>query len=199
MISTNTIQSVVRTIATSAKPRKIVLFGSYAKGKPTEDRDLDLSAVKETNLPRHKRAREIHLLFNPYPCPSTSINFLSDNGSLLLVLSFVDKHQDTAKLPLSLSIYSPKFGEEPNFTHTQRKWGVLQESGWIFRRHWLKIPGTPARAVKARSASVRLRRRLRPGGHIPLPRCLLRNLPKAGPTRPSPSEKHPHRKCLGIF
>jgi predicted nucleotidyltransferase len=39
---------------------KIILFGSYAYGQPKEDSDLDLLVVvKKSNLPRHKRAREI--------------------------------------------------------------------------------------------------------------------------------------------
>jgi predicted nucleotidyltransferase len=45
-----------------------VLYGSYVTGKPTEDSDLDIIVIQETNLPMYKRARGIHSLFNPYPC-----------------------------------------------------------------------------------------------------------------------------------
>lgn len=53
------IEEIVKRIADHYKPRKIILFGSYAYGVPTKDSDLDLLVVKETELPRHKRAREI--------------------------------------------------------------------------------------------------------------------------------------------
>jgi predicted nucleotidyltransferase len=69
MIAMNKVQSVARKIAEHVKPRRIILFGSYAAGRPSEDSDIDLLIVKETDLPRHKRAREIHALFNPYPFP----------------------------------------------------------------------------------------------------------------------------------
>ena len=78
MIGSDTIQSVVRTIATGAKPHKIVLFGSYAKGEPTEDSDIDLLVIRETNLPIYKRAREIHSFFNPYPCPMDIMVYTPD-------------------------------------------------------------------------------------------------------------------------
>jgi predicted nucleotidyltransferase len=69
MIQTRTIKSIARTIAKTVKPHKIVLFGSYVGGKPTEDSDLDIIVIQDTNLPMYKRARGIHSLFNPYPCP----------------------------------------------------------------------------------------------------------------------------------
>ena len=30
---------------------------------------MDILIIAERDLPRYKRAREIHRLFNPYPCP----------------------------------------------------------------------------------------------------------------------------------
>jgi len=69
MIDRTIIKSIANTIATNVKPRKIVLFGSYVNGKPTEDSDLDIIVIQETDQPMYKRARRIHSLFNPYPCP----------------------------------------------------------------------------------------------------------------------------------
>jgi predicted nucleotidyltransferase len=68
MINKKQIGEIVEVIVKGYKPKKIILFGSYANGNPTEDSDLDLLLVKESKLPRYKRAREVHKLFDPYPC-----------------------------------------------------------------------------------------------------------------------------------
>lgn len=59
MTSKKQIEEIVRRIAENYKPKKIILFGSYAYGHPTKGSDLDLLVVKNTDLPRYKRAREI--------------------------------------------------------------------------------------------------------------------------------------------
>jgi predicted nucleotidyltransferase len=59
MISKQAIQQIAKIIVKKYHPDGIILFGSYAYGKPTEDSDLDLIVIKETNLPKHQRAREI--------------------------------------------------------------------------------------------------------------------------------------------
>ncbi|RMF90047.1 MAG: nucleotidyltransferase domain-containing protein [Methanobacteriota archaeon] len=41
------------------RPEKIILFGSYAYGTPTEESDIDLLIVKETDKPFHKRWSEV--------------------------------------------------------------------------------------------------------------------------------------------
>jgi predicted nucleotidyltransferase len=41
------IQNIVDTIVTEFNPEKIVLFGSYAWGKPGKDSDVDLFVVKD--------------------------------------------------------------------------------------------------------------------------------------------------------
>jgi len=54
------INLIVDAIVGKLSPEKIVLFGSYAYGEPTEDSDLDiLVVVQQHNQPRYKRAREI--------------------------------------------------------------------------------------------------------------------------------------------
>jgi uncharacterized protein len=59
MIAQSQIDEIVRIIVNECKPEKIILFGSYASGSANEDSDLDLAIVKSTDLPRHKRGREI--------------------------------------------------------------------------------------------------------------------------------------------
>lgn len=56
------IEDIVKRIVDHYKPEKIILFGSYAYGTPKKDSDLDLLIVKESSLPRYKRAREIRKL-----------------------------------------------------------------------------------------------------------------------------------------
>jgi len=43
------IERIVRQIVEGYRPLKVILFGSYAYGEPTEDSDLDLLIVKETS------------------------------------------------------------------------------------------------------------------------------------------------------
>lgn len=59
MITENKIADIARTIIRVYDPLKILLFGSYADGKPNYDSDLDFIIVKESQLPRHRRAFEI--------------------------------------------------------------------------------------------------------------------------------------------
>ena len=54
------LKEIVKRIVNSVHPERIVLFGSYAYGIPTEDSDLDLLViVKSSKKPRYQRAREI--------------------------------------------------------------------------------------------------------------------------------------------
>lgn len=51
--------SVADKIRREYQPEKIILFGSYAYGEPTEDSDIDLFIVKETDKRRVDRFVEI--------------------------------------------------------------------------------------------------------------------------------------------
>ena len=46
MISGEQIQQAVKRLVVAAKPSKIILFGSYARGDATEDSDLDLMVIE---------------------------------------------------------------------------------------------------------------------------------------------------------
>ena len=60
MITQKQIEEIITKIASNYNPERIILFGSYAYGTPTEDSDLDLLVVvKSSKQPRYKRAREI--------------------------------------------------------------------------------------------------------------------------------------------
>ncbi len=53
------LKKIVDIIRHRYQPEKIILFGSYAYGTPGEASDLDLLIIKDTEMPRYKRSREI--------------------------------------------------------------------------------------------------------------------------------------------
>lgn len=59
MIIEKQIDEIVKRIVDNFKPQKIILFGSYAYGHPNKNSDLDLLIIKDSTLPRYKRAREV--------------------------------------------------------------------------------------------------------------------------------------------
>lgn len=69
MINDETIQSIVQVITAHLSPRRIILFGSYARGENQPDSDLDLFIELDSPLPARGRSRRIKQLFDPYPCP----------------------------------------------------------------------------------------------------------------------------------
>jgi uncharacterized protein len=63
------IQEVADKIVKEFKPEKIILFGSYAWGKPTKDSDVDLFVIKksaEKRIERQMNLRKI-LFGNDFP------------------------------------------------------------------------------------------------------------------------------------
>lgn len=69
MIKKETIRRLVKKIKTEFQPQKVILFGSYAWGKPTEDSDVDLFLIMESDLRRDERARRIQKLFSDRTFP----------------------------------------------------------------------------------------------------------------------------------
>lgn len=69
MMSDETIQQIVDVIATHLSPRRVILFGSYARGEAGADSDLDLFVELDPPLPARGRSRRIKQLFDPYPGP----------------------------------------------------------------------------------------------------------------------------------
>ena len=53
---------IVQRLVPSIKPRRVILFGSYAYGRPNRDSDIDLLVVAETDQPPRQRSREIRRL-----------------------------------------------------------------------------------------------------------------------------------------
>ncbi len=59
------ISEMVSLIASQFKPRQIILFGSYAYGKPRPESDIDLLIVMDTDLRETEQALRIRQYINP--------------------------------------------------------------------------------------------------------------------------------------
>jgi uncharacterized protein len=62
------IRNVTRQIVQQFHPQKVILFGSYAYGQPTEDSDVDLLVVMDTDeSPLHAAAKIAAAVEHPFP------------------------------------------------------------------------------------------------------------------------------------
>ncbi len=60
------LSKIVEKLREEYKPLMIILFGSYAYGKPTEDSDIDLLILKNTNKRRVDRFVQVkRIIYNP--------------------------------------------------------------------------------------------------------------------------------------
>jgi len=67
------IQQIIAKIGAAVHPLRVLLFGSYADGTATDDSDLDLLVIMESDVPRYKRGASIRSLFWP---PKTAMDIL---------------------------------------------------------------------------------------------------------------------------
>ena len=61
-ITIKDINKISKKISVSYNPEKIILFGSFAWGKPTKDSDVDLFIVKNTKQNRYARQLKVRRL-----------------------------------------------------------------------------------------------------------------------------------------
>ena len=67
-VTTKTIAEIVQQIVDRFQPQQVILFGSYAYGKPTNDSDVDLLVVMEADgKPLHTAARIAASIDHPFP------------------------------------------------------------------------------------------------------------------------------------
>ncbi len=60
------LSEIIEKIKREYKPQRIILFGSYAYGNPTEDSDIDLLILKDTKKRRVDRFVRIkQIIYNP--------------------------------------------------------------------------------------------------------------------------------------
>jgi uncharacterized protein len=65
MVEMELIQNLASQIAREFKPEKIILFGSYAYGRPTPDSDVDMLVVLRFNGKPVRKAIEIRNRLRP--------------------------------------------------------------------------------------------------------------------------------------
>ena len=58
---------IVQRIRAVANPRKIVMFGSRARGDHRTDSDIDLLVIADSTLPRHRRAIPMYAALSNIP------------------------------------------------------------------------------------------------------------------------------------
>ena len=69
MITQKQINEIIKRVVDNYHPDKIILFGSYAYGKPTKDSDVDLLIVKDDDLPKIERNRKVRKYFKGLMIP----------------------------------------------------------------------------------------------------------------------------------
>lgn len=67
MVNEDNIRHVARSMAIATHAERVILFGSYARGDATEESDVDLMIIAESDLPRFKRSRDLYKLLRPHP------------------------------------------------------------------------------------------------------------------------------------
>src|SRR2546422_5817480 len=69
MVKRSQIRAFTEAIARKFRPRKIVLFGSYAYGRPTESSDVDLMVIMPRTRDRGERmsVRILHAIPRDFP------------------------------------------------------------------------------------------------------------------------------------
>lgn len=54
------LDELTRRIVAAAHPRRVILFGSRARGQARDDRDWDVLVIADSTLPRHRRAAPLY-------------------------------------------------------------------------------------------------------------------------------------------
>ncbi len=69
MITEKQINLIKKRIIKFIEPQKIILFGSYVNGTPTEDSDLDFLIIKDSTLPSYMQNRKLRKLLSDLRIP----------------------------------------------------------------------------------------------------------------------------------
>lgn len=69
MITEKQINLIKKRIIKFIEPQKIILFGSYVNGNPTEDSDLDFLIIKDSTLPSYMQNRKLRKLLSDLRIP----------------------------------------------------------------------------------------------------------------------------------
>ncbi|MBW7902041.1 MAG: nucleotidyltransferase domain-containing protein [Rhodocyclaceae bacterium] len=78
MISAEALQAAIGAVAADDKPKRIVLFGSYARGDATDDSDLDLLVIEEAVDDRAREMVRLRRLLRPLRVPADILVYSED-------------------------------------------------------------------------------------------------------------------------
>lgn len=70
MIENDTIDEAARVLANAAPGSKVILFGSYARGNPGKDSDLDLIVIEPKVTNRRSEMARLRRLLMPLGIPA---------------------------------------------------------------------------------------------------------------------------------
>jgi len=73
MIGPETIKKAVETLAAAARPARVILFGSHARGMASDDSDLDFVVVERTVTNRHAEMVRLRDALRPLRVPADII------------------------------------------------------------------------------------------------------------------------------
>ncbi len=79
-LSEHTIAAAVEVLAAAARPRKIVLFGSYARGDAHAGSDLDLLVIEDEVADRAKEMVRLRRLLRPLRVPVDLLVYSSEEA-----------------------------------------------------------------------------------------------------------------------
>lgn len=78
MITPDKIAEAVRTLVAEARPQKILLFGSYARGDAGEDSDLDLLVIEDEVEDKAREMVRLRRALRPLRIPVDVLVFSVD-------------------------------------------------------------------------------------------------------------------------
>ncbi len=73
MISESTIRQAVRLLIEAGRPTRIILFGSYGRGEPGLESDLDFLVVQPKVLDRRREMVRLRRVLSPLRIPADVI------------------------------------------------------------------------------------------------------------------------------
>jgi len=69
MLTQEQINEIINEIVKNFRPKKVIIFGSYASGIPTKESDLDLLIINDSNLPLHLQSRKVRKILSDFKVP----------------------------------------------------------------------------------------------------------------------------------
>ena len=78
MVAKDKISEAIRILADAANPLKIILFGSYAQGAPTEDSDVDLLVIERGLSNKLEEMVRLRSLLRPLRIPVDVLVYSED-------------------------------------------------------------------------------------------------------------------------